>query len=103
MPAAIVLCTNRLIAIDPAVLRRAADSLSSSARTSRNENWSLKVPLVKRVFVKRDRQIVAMTGPAPGNPVGFTFSDLTQRLLPTLVLDAYPDRAITYARAMQIV
>jgi hypothetical protein len=48
-------------------------------------------------------KIVAMTGEAAANPVGFTFSDLTQRLLPTLVLDAYPDRAIAFERAVQLV
>ena len=34
--------------------------------------------------------------------VGFTFSDLTQRLLPTLVLDAYPDEPVTPKRAFEL-
>jgi len=34
--------------------------------------------------------------------VGFTFSDLTQRLLPTIVLDAYPHRPIEGERAVSI-
>lgn len=33
---------------------------------------------------------------------GFTFSDLTQRLLPSIVLDAYPSRPVNGARAVEI-
>ena len=33
---------------------------------------------------------------------GFTYSDLTQRLLPTIVLDAYPDTPITFERTLKI-
>jgi hypothetical protein len=31
-----------------------------------------------------------------------TFSDLTQRLLPAIVLDAYPDRVVNAERALEI-
>ncbi|MNY70090.1 hypothetical protein D3C86_2081510 [compost metagenome] len=47
-------------------------------------------------------KIVAITGPKTQDGIGFTFSDLTQRLLPTLVVDAYPDKAITFDRAVAI-
>ncbi|HJS40453.1 MAG TPA: ATPase, partial [Sphingomicrobium sp.] len=45
--------------------------------------------------------IVAATGPRDGLP-GFTYSDLTQRLIPGIVLDAYPERAIEPERAIAI-
>lgn len=48
-------------------------------------------------------QLVRMTGESKDRAYGFTFSDLTQRLLPTLVLDAYPDRPVTFQRALEIV
>ena len=38
----------------------------------------------------------------PDTP-GYTFSDLTQRLLPTLILDAYPDRPVRFERAIEII
>jgi hypothetical protein len=44
-------------------------------------------------------KIVQLTGPADGASPGFTFSDLTQRLLPTLLLDAYPSGPVTFERA----
>jgi len=45
--------------------------------------------------------IVEATGQSRTGPC-FTFSDLTQRLLPAIVLDAYPDRAVEGGRAVEI-
>jgi hypothetical protein len=45
---------------------------------------------------------VAATGAQKGRAYGFTFSDLTQRLLPAIVLDAYPSNAVNPARAVEI-
>jgi AAA+ superfamily predicted ATPase len=104
LPAAIILCTNRLSAIDPAVQRRAADVFIFKRPTAPQRKLVLEGPLGEASFSSSQiDKIVAMTGDGPANPVGFTFSDLTQRLLPTLVLDAYPDRAITFERAVQLV
>ncbi|MET4373298.1 AAA+ superfamily predicted ATPase [Bradyrhizobium sp. LB12.1] len=104
LPAAIILCTNRLSAIDPAVQRRAADVFIFKRPTAPQRKLVLEGPLSEASFSSSQiDKIVAMTGDGPASPVGFTFSDLTQRLLPTLVLDAYPDRAITFERAVQLV
>ena len=46
--------------------------------------------------------VVAATGAQKGRAYGFTFSDLTQRLLPAIVLDAYPANAVNPARAVEI-
>ena len=46
--------------------------------------------------------VVAATGARKDRAYGFTFSDLTQRLLPSIVLDAYPANAVTAARALEI-
>jgi hypothetical protein len=45
-------------------------------------------------------QLVQATGPRDGRP-GFTYSDLTQRLLPGFALDAFPDSRITFKRALE--
>lgn len=39
-------------------------------------------------------KLVALTGPEAGRP-GFTFSDLTQRMVPAAVLHAFPDGPVT--------
>jgi hypothetical protein len=46
--------------------------------------------------------LVSATGAQKYRPYGFTFSDLTQRLLPAIVLDAYPANAVSPARAVEI-
>jgi AAA+ superfamily predicted ATPase len=104
LPAAVVLCTNRLSAIDPAVRRRAADIFEFQRPNDAQRRTVIEGPLGEAGFGKGEiDKLVQLTGPAGAAAVGFTFSDLTQRLLPTLVLDAYPERAITYARAAEIV
>jgi AAA+ superfamily predicted ATPase len=104
LPAAIILCSNRLSAIDPAVQRRAADVFVFKRPTDPQRRLVVEGPLSEAGFSgSQIDKIVALTGVSKENPVGFTFSDLTQRLLPTLVLDAYPDRPLTFKRAVQIV
>lgn len=45
--------------------------------------------------------IVDATGPRDGMP-GFTYSDLAQRLIPAMVLDAYPEQPITATRGLML-
>ena len=46
---------------------------------------------------------VGATGPEGGTrDYGFTFSDLTQRLLPAIVLDAYPSQPVRGGRALEV-
>jgi AAA+ superfamily predicted ATPase len=103
LPAAVILCTNRLSAMDPAVRRRAADVFEFRRPNDVQRRAVLDGPLTEVGFSRGDiDRIVQLTGAARDRTYGFTFSDLTQRLLPTLALDAYPDKAITPARALQL-
>ena len=104
LPAAVIMCTNRLNALDPAVRRRAADILAFSRPNDEQRALVLSTKLepVGLTLQHIDALVVA-TGPICGTrEYGFTFSDLMQRLLPTLVLDAYPSRPIDGARAVEI-
>ena len=104
LPAAVIMCTNRLNALDPAVRRRAADVLSFSRPNDEQRAFVLSAKL-EPVGVARQHidALVTATGPICGTrEYGFTFSDLIQRLLPTLVLDAYPSRPIEGVRAVEI-
>lgn len=103
LPAAVVMCTNRLGALDPAVKRRAADILTFARPDAAQRRALLYGPLTELGFSAADiDRMVAATGERPGQPHGFTFSDLTQRLLPSIVLDAYPAAAVTPDRAMAV-
>lgn len=103
VPAAVIMCTNRLGALDPAVRRRAADILAFARPDDEQRVAVLREPLESLGLTPhRITQIVAATGPRREGGYGFTFSDLTQRLLPAIVLDAYPASAVSAARAVAI-
>jgi len=97
LPAAVILCTNRLSSVDPAVRRRAAEIFEFSRPNVEQRSHVLTKPLSEIDFTgDQIKQLVAKTD-------GFTYSDLTQRLLPTIVLDAYPDSPIAFERSLEIV
>lgn len=103
LPVAVVMCTNRLDALDPAVRRRAA-AVFEFARPSREQRLAvLRTGLAGSGFSDRDfGHLADATGEVHGRHYGFTYSDLTQRLIPTLVLDAFPERGLTGPRAVEI-
>jgi AAA+ superfamily predicted ATPase len=103
LPAAVIMCTNRLSALDPAVKRRAADILIFERPDEVQRRAVLTEPLNRLGFTKSEiAALVSATGAHPTRSYGFTFSDLTQRLLPAIVLDAYPSEAVNAARALSI-
>lgn len=103
LPAAVIMCTNRLGALDPAVRRRAADVLRFERPNEIQRHSVLVTPLKQLGFSEsKIAALVAATGSQDGRKYGFTFSDLTQRLLPAIVLDAYPSQSVAPARAVEI-
>jgi AAA+ superfamily predicted ATPase len=104
IPAAVIMCTNRLAALDPAVRRRAADILIFERPDENQRRAVLSNVLLPLGFSgSQVEALVAATGPQNGRVYGFTFSDLVQRLLPALALDAYPTQAVAPSRALKIV
>lgn len=104
VPAAVLMCTNRLNALDPAIRRRAADVLSFSRPNDEQRRSVLSARLEPLgLATSQIDALVTETGPnGRRGDDGFTFSDLTQRLLPTIVLDAYPTRPVDAERAVEI-
>jgi len=103
LPAAVIMCTNRLGALDPAIRRRAADTLIFE-RPNEEQRLAMIEPSLKELGFTNDQinDIVGATGAKNGINYGFTSSDLVQRLLPTIVLDAYPDKSVKSTRALEI-
>ncbi len=97
------MCTNRLSALDPAVRRRAADVLSFSRPNDAQRRHVFQERLAPLgIDAHHIEALVNATGPANGHDYGFTFSDLTQRLIPSIVLDAYPSSGVSGLRATEI-
>jgi len=103
IPAAVIMCTNRLNSLDPAVKRRAAEILSFS-RPDETQRKSVLLPLLSELGIdeKSVDEIVRITGSNNIRNHGFTFSDLIQRLIPSIVLNAYPQKAVTPIDAIAI-
>ncbi len=103
LPAAVIMCTNRLGALDPAVRRRAADILIFERPNAEQRYAVLAASLEKLGFSPSQIDaVVTATGAQDARGYGFTFSDITQRLLPMIVLDAYPGKAVSATRALEI-
>ena len=103
LPAVVIMCTNRLGALDPAVKRRAADILSFDRPNNIQRHSVLQTAFDRLGFSKPQIEaLVLATGSNKRLSYGFTFSDLTQRLIPAIVLDAYPNRPIDPIRALEI-
>lgn len=103
LPAAVIMCTNRLDALDPAVKRRAAEILpfkrpSAEQRKSVLEQTLAPFGLDNGTIEK----IVEITGETSEKAYGFSFSDITQRLVPSIILDAFPNKPVTKERAIEV-
>ena len=103
LPAIIVMCTNRLGALDPAIRRRAAATFIFE-RPNEEQRRALLEPILEELgFTAHQIQsLVTGTGPSHGRKYGYTYSDLTQRLLPGLLLAAYPSGPATFDLAKAV-
>lgn len=106
LPVIVVLCTNRLSAIDPALRRRAAATFEFH-RPDADQRHAVLTSALEGLSLAPETivKMADVTGPE-GNQPGFTYSDLTQRLVPGLILEAFPsavtdDLAVSIAQDMQ--
>lgn len=102
VPAAVIMCTNRLSAIDPAVRRRAADLLEFERPSTDQRLLLLQETLMEIGFSKEEVCKVVQVTAGTKNSPAYTFSDLTQRFLPNLLLAAYPNDKPTFELAMDV-
>jgi len=103
LPIAVIMCTNRVNALDPAIKRRAVEILKFG-RPTKEQRAAVVAPSLKLLGFTEGQieSICAATGKRNGLQYGFTFSDLRQRLLPSIILDAYPNEAVNPERAIEI-
>ena len=93
----VFLCTNRAVALDPAIVRRAA-RIEEFARPSDSEREELFRMDLGGLNIEDQtiHELVQLTGASNGRP-GFTFSDLRSKLMPDALSRAFPTRALTAA------
>lgn len=103
MPVLVVMCTNRLSAIDPAVRRRAAITLDFPRPNDSQRRYILGRAFSELGFTGGQiDELVAATGPNGRSNFGYTYSDLVQRFIPAVVLECFPDKPVTFATASMV-
>ncbi|KPM21744.1 MULTISPECIES: AAA family ATPase [Sphingomonadales] len=93
---AVILCTNRLSALDPALLRRAAivEKFERPSEQARRELLEMDLAGLK-LEASEIEELVSLSGPTDERP-GWTFSDFRTRFYPKAVAKAFPDSALTF-------
>ena len=103
LPVLVILCTNRSKSLDPAVLRRAAVHYEFK-RPSAEQRVALFRSAFNDIFDDDQyRELAWLTGPdGKGRDYGYSFSDITQRLIPNILLEAFPDRPASFGLASSV-
>lgn len=91
-----ILCTNRLSALDPALVRRAAikEEFLRPSEAERLELLSMDLAALNLSSIELN-YLVRATGARDGHPC-WTYSDIRTRLYPSALSRAFPDRPLTY-------
>lgn len=90
LPVLTLMCTNRADSIDPAVTRRAAHVFNFTRPTPQQRDHVLQAAFRDADIPEATLTEVAdLLGPTGGRSYGVTFSDLRQRFVPDVVLDAF--------------
>jgi SpoVK/Ycf46/Vps4 family AAA+-type ATPase len=104
LPVITIMCTNRKSAIDPAVRRRAAQIFEFDRPTDEQRAEVLGRAFEGAGLSEKDiADLVRRTGPDSQRHYGYTYSDLTLRLIPGAVIDAFPDRPLRADRIAELV
>ncbi len=99
LPILTVMSTNRLKAFDPAVRRRAAGIFEFNRPSEEQRLLLIQTHLNGTgISPEQMKELAVLMGEDDNRGFGYTYSDITQNVLPSLVLDAYPDQAITYEK-----
>ena len=97
IPVLVVMCTNRHAAIDPAIRRRSAVTFEFNRPSKEQCATLLRNYLSDIGFAdEHSDHMAAMCVPYDGLGYGYTYSDLTQRVLPAILLSAFPDKQIDW-------
>lgn len=98
LPVLVIMCTNRSSSLDPAVKRRAAGIFEFKRPTDEQRKKMLIDALDPVGFSMREiSDLVARTG----GELPFTYSDISQRLLPAIVMAAFPTERISFKHALE--
>lgn len=105
LPAAVIMCTNRLSSLDPAIKRRSADIIKFERPNKTQQLAVVTEPLKELGFSQKQvEELISKVNIKHTDSLGYgySFSDLMQRLLPSIILDAYPNNPVGFKQAFSI-
>lgn len=106
LPVIVIMCTNRGGAIDPAIKRRAVE-IFEFKRPDGNQRKHILTNNLSDIGFSSEQinELVELTGPSKDKKrgYGYTYSDLIQKFLPKVVINAYPERDIQFEDVKRIV
>lgn len=103
LPVVIVMCTNRVEAIDPAIMRRAS-YIVSFQRPNAAQRINILKSSFENIFSENEiNRLAESTGENDNCNYSYTYSDLTQRLIPSVILEAYPDKPLSFELVMKLI
>lgn len=103
LPVVIIMCTNRLNSIDPAIQRRAAAIFNFCRPNAEQRKMLLSEAFEEIGFSKEQiNKIVEITGESENRKYGYTYSDIRHRFLPNIILDAFPDSLISFENVVKL-
>ncbi|WP_440894273.1 AAA family ATPase [Aeromonas dhakensis] len=93
----VILCTNRLSVLDPALRRRATIIETFNRPTDAERQQLFEMDLVGMGLNRSQLdELTRLTGAYDRHP-SWTYSDIRTRLYPAALAKAYPDRALSFA------
>jgi AAA+ superfamily predicted ATPase len=102
LPVVIILCTNRASSLDPAVKRRACEVFRFTRPDTELRKLILKNGFDGFGFSDVDiNNLADLTGPVNDN-IGFTCSDISQRFIPSVIMECYPDKPVSIDTAKNV-
>ena len=104
LPVAIIMCSNRPDSLDPAIKRRASD-IFHFKRPDKEQRRAILQPHLSALglSVQTIEAVISETGETKNRGYGFAYSDIMQRLLPEILLSAYPASSVQVEDALRVV
>lgn len=95
--AIVFMATNRIHFIDEAILRRAT-IIMEFERPDEEERYELFSKTLEGTGIseKELRQLAALTGPEKNNDLGYSFSDISLKILPEAVAASFPEKPLDF-------
>lgn len=103
-PVLVIMSTNRPASIDPAIRRRSASSFDFT-RPNTEDMVKLLTAYLNGTDVSTEQisELATLCVPYSGLGYGYTYSDITQKILPAVLLRAMPDAKVTFDNIKAII